>query len=259
MRIITLCGLAALAAVPACGEDVRTVPPEPWADRPVSSWPDLVLTNEVRFGDTTYHALANAFLVDTGLDTVGVTVKHLFLVFARDRGLPTVDFGEGYEGWRFRSVRDPDRVVGARLLNRDPAEPIGEFSGLKDRDWLVFRLERPIPDVHPLKVRFAPIEPGEVVYAVGRSAARRHEPDPAVVPLRRFRAAGSYYYVQPMDPDADPVETSGSPVIDAGGHLVGIVSGAVGELGVVGGVAYLQELLDRHGVPYRSGPPGPTD
>lgn len=248
-----IAALAAMVAVAACSaESEPGPPPEQWADRPVAEWPDFALTNQVRFTDTTYDALANAFLVDTGMDTVGVTVKHVFLLFARYRGIETIDPGPDFVDWRFVSARDSSRVVRTRrLLNADPAEPIGDFSGLKDRDWLIFELERPIPEVHPLKIRLTPIEPGEVVYAVGRSAARRHEPDPSVTPLRRFRAAGTYYYVQPLDPDADPVETSGSPVIDGGGYLVGIVSGAVGELGVVGGVGYLEGIFDRHDVPYR--------
>ena len=49
----------------------------------------------------------------------------------------------------------------------------------------------------------------------------------------------------------DPTQTSGSPVIDANGHLVGLVSGAVGRLGIVAGVAYLRQLFDRYGVPYQ--------
>lgn len=236
----------------SCDQGPPDLPAEPWVERPVAEWPDFVLTNEVRFADTTYHALANAFLVDTGSDTVAVTVKHMFLVFERHQGLETIDLGPAFTDWRFLSSLDSDRVVRARrLVNADTAEPIGDFSSLKDRDWLLFEVERPIPEgVYPLKVRVEPIRSGETVYAVGRSAARRGEPVPSVRPLRRYQAVGTYYYVRPLDPDADAVETSGSAVIDAGGYLVGIVSGAVGELGVVAGVDYLIRLLDRHGIPY---------
>lgn len=250
MRALAL-GTGLLIALVGCGREPARdgPPPEPWTDRPVEEWPDLVLTNTIEFRDTTLRGLANAFLVDTGRDTVGVTAKHLFLVLARTFGLEAIDPGDALVQWRFPSSRDPTRVVAARrLVNRNPEEPIGDFSSLKDRDWLVFELERPIPDVHPLKLRLRPIGADETVYAVGRSAERREEPDPSVTPLRRFRAVGGYYYVRAR-PDADPAGTSGSPVIDANGHLVGIVSGAVGELGVVSGVRYLAGLLE--------GAPGP--
>jgi len=42
-----------------------------------------------------------------------------------------------------------------------------------------------------------------------------------------------------------------SPVIDGNGYLVGLVSGAVGRLGVVAGVEYLRSQFDRYGVAYR--------
>ena len=73
------------------------------------------------------------------------------------------------------------------------------------------------------------------MHAVGRSLQNRRNPDPTPTPLRVYRAFGTYYYVQPLDSEADTAHTSGSPVIDRGGRVVGLVSGAVGRLGVVGG------------------------
>lgn len=40
-------------------------------------------------------------------------------------------------------------------------------------------------------------------------------------------------------------------MIDANGYVVGLVSGAVRQLGVVAGVEYLRSQLDRYGVAYR--------
>lgn len=244
--------LACTLAVATCsGDRVPDLPPEPWADRPVAEWPDFALTNEVRFADTTYHDMANGFLVDTGLDTVGVTVKHMFLVFREHQGLESIDLGDDFVSWRFRSSRDSARVVAAgRLITADPGEPVGAFNTLKDRDWLVFEVDAVPAGVYPLKVRYTPVRSGEVVYAVGRNRERRNARDPSRTALQRHQAMGSYYYVTPLTRN-DPVETSGSAVIDEHGYLVGIVSGAVGELGVIGGVGYLRQLFDRHGIPYR--------
>jgi len=236
----------------ACGGDDAggSAAPEPWVDRPVAEWPDFALTNDIVYTDTIYAGVANAFLVDTGTDTVAVTVKHMFLALDMWRDDVTgIDPGAGFVAWRFRSSRDPSLVVEGHLLNGDPHEPIGDFGSLKDRDWLVFAIDSVPTGVYPLKIRWTPLEPGEVVRAVGRSLAQRDDRDPVPRPLVVYQAAGTYYYVQPRSPGGDAVQTSGSPVIDAGGYLVGIVSGAVGRLGVIGGVAYLRRVLDARGVP----------
>jgi hypothetical protein len=238
----------------ACGADAPPAPREAWIDGPVPEWPDFVLTNDISFADTTYRGFANAFLVDTGSDTVGVTCKHIFLAFQRSQGLTNIDLGEGFRDWRFRSSRDPDRVVATtRLVNADANEPIGSFENLKDRDWLIFELADVPPGIHPLRIGRTRLEADEVVYAVGRSLTRRDARDPTVYGLQHFQTAGTYHYVRPLH-HRDPEHTSGSPVIDADGYLVGLVSGGVGSLGVVAGVDYLIEQLERHGIAHDARP-----
>ena len=63
--------------------------------------------------------------------------------------------------------------------------------------------------------------------------------------MQMFSNAGPYYYVNTLTEDVDPAGRSGSPVIDANGYLVGIVSGAEGNLGVICNVSYLDELIER--------------
>jgi hypothetical protein len=65
---------------------------EPWIEKPVSSWPDFALTNEISFSDTTYYDIANSFLVDTGFDTIGISCKHFFLVFQNQLGFVIGNF-----------------------------------------------------------------------------------------------------------------------------------------------------------------------
>lgn len=176
---------------------------------------------------------------------MGVTAKHIFMLFRQDRGLGAVALGDDFRHWSLRSSRDTGRVVHTRaLINADATEPIGSFGGLKDRDWLVFELDGWAEGVHPLKLSPGPVAPGDTIYAVGRSRAERRDPDPTVRPLRVFRVFPTYYYVQPLDPSVDPGGASGSPVIDGDGHLVGLVSRAIGRLGVVAGVGYLRRVLE---------------
>lgn len=223
--------------------------PEPWATLPVSDWPDFVLTNDVQFADTAFHGLANAFLVDLGTDTVGVTAKHIFVILGERRGLTSIDPGSGFMQWDLRSLKPGTQGMEAvTLINRDPQEPIGDFNSLKVRDWLVFDVDATGIDVHPLRLRSVPVEKGDTVYAVGRSQANRQSPDPTIFPLRVYQALGPYYHVQSLNPGADPAGTSGSPVIDGGGFLIGLVSGAVGRLGVVSSLDYLMQVLDHYGL-----------
>jgi hypothetical protein len=249
-----LAGLVAGVAVSACGRKapaVSSTPKEVWVDQPVSDWPDFVLSNDIAFADTTFSYLANAFVVDTGADTVGVTCKHIFMVLQNLRGTSSVALGDDFLGWTLRSSRDSTRMLRTqRLINEDPNESIGDFAGIKDRDWLIFELSDWDEGVYPLKVRYTAVKPGEVVYAIGRSRQGRHQPDPVLSPLRVYRTTPNYYYVDPLDPEIDAVATSGSPVTDQNGYLVGLVSGASGKLGVVAGVAYLRYLFDRYGIAY---------
>jgi len=254
VRISPLLLLLVFGVPQSCGpleSDGPSLAREAWVDEPVQEWPDFALSNEIAFSDTVYSFLANAFLVDTGADTVGVTCKHIFMVFQDHRGTNSISLGDSFRSWTFRSSRNSSRVVATRrLINQDPTEPIGDFAGIKDRDWLIFELADEVENVLPLKIRYTPLGKGETVFAVGRSLEGRHDPDPVLSPFRVYRATGYYSYVQPLDSTVDPTHTSGSPVIDTNGHLVGLVSGAVGRLGVVAGVAYLRQLFDRYGIPY---------
>lgn len=63
---------------------------------------------------------------------------------------------------------------------------------------------------------------------------------------------GNYFYTQTMTPNVQPYGRSGSAVIDKNGYLVGIVSGAEGNLGVIGSVDYLREMFDQYGVGYQN-------
>lgn len=221
-----------------------------WMEKPVSGWPDLVMVNTVEFTDTTFRNIANAFLVDTGFDTLAVTCKHLFMVF-REQTNNVIHPGEHFRKWEIYPKGEPGRsiLLGA-LINQNRNEATGEFNTLKSRDWLVFRLGGDYSGFYPLKIRNKPVSKGEIVYAVGW-AFRQTTLDPSVIKMQVFRNEGYYFYTQTLTQNVDPAGRSGSPVIDKNGYLVGIVSGAEGNLGVSGAVAYLLEIFNKFKFPYK--------
>jgi hypothetical protein len=223
---------------------------EKWVDLPVSDWPDFALTNTIRFTDTTFSELANAFLVNTGYDTLAVTCKHIFLVF-KNIGLVSIDPGTSFEDWYAYPKEQPDKkVVFGEMINKNSDEEIGEFNTLKDRDWLIFHLKTGNSGIYPLKIRTAPLKKGETIYAVGWSTTQRTE-NPSLVRMQVFENLGNYCYIRTLSEGTDSHGRSGSPVIDSNGHLVGLVSGSEGNLGVIAAVPYLESLFEKYGIKFR--------
>lgn len=227
-------------------------PKEEWIEKPMEEWPIIVLTNEISFTDTTYSDLANSFLIDTGYDTIGVSTKHLFMVFQYYSGLNSIELGEEFSYWNFYPKNHPGQIIPTKnLINRNTNEPIGEFRTIKDRDWIIFEIDKWEVNVYPLKIRFTPIRKDEIVYTIGYGIRHENNNNPAMTKLKCYQSSGTYYYMQNLSKDSKPEGTSGSPVIDSNGYLVGIVSGAEGNLGVIGGTTYLKRVLDQHKIPYK--------
>ena len=224
---------------------------ESWIEKPVSSWPDFALTNEISFTDTAYYDIANSFLVNTGFDTIGVSCKHIFMVFENKIGLHSIDLGDKVNYWNMYPKNHKEkRVTIKRLINKNPNEQIGEFNTLKVRDWILFELEEKNSQLYPLKIRYTPVKKNEIVYAVGWGIKQKDNSQPALITLQCFENLGDYFYIKPSK--NQPHGMSGSPVIDKNGYLVGIVSGQEGKLGVIGGIKYLTTMFDECGIKYNN-------
>ena len=236
--------LLSVLILSSCGRGDEMAQKEEWAGKPVSEWPELVFTNNIEFKDTTYTGIANSFLVDTGHDTLGVTCKHVFLVF-RHEELLTIDLGDNFIEWRAYPKGNEDRhMVFGNMINKNSNEMVDRFNTLKVRDWLLFEVDDIPAGFTPLKIRTKPVQKDEIIYHLGWPN-KQESRSPSLVKMQVFRNAGPYYYVNTLSEDVDPAGRSGSPVIDANGYLVGIVSGAEGNLGVICNVSYLDELIER--------------
>lgn len=243
--------LLSMVVLTAGCQQKEQIKKESWINKPVQQWPDFALTNEVVFADTTFKDLANAFLLNTGSDTIAASCKHIFMVFDGLHGIHSIDPGDRFKYWRLYPKNKPNQSIKLkRLINRNSDEPIGRFNTLKNRDWIIFDVDGGVNGLYPLKIRYSPIKRGEVVYAVGWGTLQKNNAHPARAKYQCFQHRGNYYYAKCLTKTIKPNGRSGSPVIDKNGYLVGITSGAEGKLTVIGSVQYLKELFDRHKVEY---------
>ena len=235
-----------LLSLSSCSNKKAPVLKEPWIEKPVSEWPELVMTNAVEFSDTIYKNFGNAFLVDTGSDTLAITCKHIFMLFRAETN-NKIDLYDNFRSWKIfpKGKADKSLQLGS-LINRNSNEETGEFNTLKSRDWIIFRLDEK-SKFTPLKIRTRPVSEREIVYTVGWPY-KQHTGFPSLVKMQVYKNLGVCFYVTTLTKNVDPAGRSGSPVIDKNGYLVGIVSGAEGKLGVMGGVPYLIQQLDNFNI-----------
>ncbi|NOU59654.1 S1 family peptidase [Marinifilum caeruleilacunae] len=224
---------------------------EAWVEKAYSDWPSFALTNEISFADTTFYDIANSFLVDTGYDTIGVSCKHLFLLFENHFGLKNIELENDFESWKmYPKNRKAEFVTIKNLINQNPQEKIGQYNTLKDRDWIIFNLKTKNKELYPLKIRYTAVKKDERVYAIGWVTNKKDIKEPTFTKIQCYKNMGNYFYIKASE--NQPHGMSGSPVIDRNGYLVGIVSGQEGNSGIMGSVHYLTTLFDRHGVKYKN-------
>jgi hypothetical protein len=126
-----------------CVQSKEDLASEPWIGKSHAEWPSFALTNTIEFTDTTFHNLANGFLIETRSDTLAVTCKHLFMVFQNHGLSNSIDPGENFIQWKmYPKGQRKKKVIAGPLLNRNSREEIGDFNTLKVRDWLVFEVKQ---------------------------------------------------------------------------------------------------------------------
>jgi len=201
--------------------------PEPWISLPPAQWPNIALINEVQYknGDRyihpSFHYAGTGFLIDTGTDTLAATAKHILWI-AKNKQSSGVSVNGYLQQWMMHPKGNTqDFALMDQLLNEDPAEKLeGAGSSITERDWIVFSVKQTSPQLYPLKPRYTPLQAGEKVYIIScpynDSTTQIHEG----VIVRKY---GMDIFID-RDPKANMGGSSGSPVIDAKGYLIGIVS-----------------------------------
>lgn len=213
-----------LAIMPLC---LSAQTPEPWISLPQAQWPTIALINEVqykngdRYIDPSFRYAATGFLINTGSDTLGATAKHILWI-AKNKQSSGVSINAHLRQWVMRPKGNTQNfALMDQLLNEDPTEKLeGAGSSITERDWLVFSIKQTSPQLYPLKPRYTPLQAGEKVYIIScpynDSTTQIHEG----IVVRKY---GLDIFID-RDPKANMGGSSGSPVIDAQGYLVGVIS-----------------------------------
>ena len=222
-------------------------------DKAVSAWPRIALINHVqyrngdRYVDPSFKYAATGFLIDNGKDTLAATAKHILWI-AKNRKTKSTEINNELKQWVMRPKgMGKDSVVIGRLLNEDPEEQLeGKGSTSLDRDWIVFSTTKVASGLYPLKPRYTQVKPGEKVYilscAYEDSLCTVHEG-------KVYKKLGMDILIQ-RDMKTHKGGSSGSPVIDANGYLIGILSRSAysdqGNVSVAISTEYLKEVLDKN-------------
>jgi hypothetical protein len=228
---------------------------ENWISKPTAQWPSITLSNNFRFNNGDHYInpsfkyAATGFLVDIGKDTLAVTSKHLLWAYRYNTNNSN-QLQEELQQWTMRANKNSrDSVVAGRLLNADAAEiRDGENAEItRHDDWIIFSVKQSSPNIYPLKPRFTPVKEGEKVYVLSGA----YEGSPNTVREGKVSVQRGRYIMIDHDTKINLSHSGGSPVIDANGYLVGILSYSTSDgktekpITVVLSTEYLQDLLKK--------------
>jgi len=207
-----------------------------WYRQPPEAWPPITMINEITYTDMHHPIAGCAFLLDLGSDTLAVTAKHI-LTFFKSESMNSVSFRNRLESWKMYPKDHPDDgVLVDRLLNEDEGESIERVPS--PGDWLLFTIKEKSPHIQVLQPRETPLQEGEPVFIVGW---RYSDKDcPQVIYKGAFvRSEGETHIIstERLSDNTMP-GLSGSPVVDARGRVIGLMSQKAGKLERVSSLAY---------------------
>jgi hypothetical protein len=200
---------------------------EKWATSPKDQWPPIALTNNVLFknADSYIHSsfayAGTGFLIDTGTDTLAATAKHVLWI-AKNKKTTAVQINQELQQWIMKPKGSTtDSAVIDKLINEDSTEILeGQASTVVERDWLIFSVKNVVGNIFPLKLRYSALVPGEKVYIPG---CAYNDSICMVYEGKVLRKEGMDILIE-RNMKEHMGGSSGSPIIDGNGYLIGILS-----------------------------------
>jgi len=228
---------------------------ESWIGQPPAEWPSMLLANRFRFSDTiptkfpSFAYAATGFLVELDRDTLAVTAKHLPWVVTYPSYTAMHPPATLQQWVLYTPGGNNDSITVGGLLKEDrPAMqegPDGRF--MEHDDWIIGAARPSSRTSYPLKPRFTPLQENEKVWIISRTdGSNRH----TVLEGKVATLQGRYITIG-HDTKVDMTRSGGSPVIDANGYLVGILSYSTSDgqtdrpMTVVLSTAYLQDVINK--------------
>ena len=190
---------------------------------------NIALINEVWYEDNqqyihpSFTYAGTGFLINTDQGVVAATAKHVLLI-ANPKGMKGVSPNAHLEKWIMHPKQNKvDSVVIGQLLNEDTNEVLGfGNASIQIRDWIVFATKYHSPNIKALTPRFSPLKEGELIYFTGCP----YKKDSSIIEKATVLSVkGNRIIFSKEDKAANIGGASGSPLIDASGKLVGVLSG----------------------------------
>jgi len=216
---------------------------ETWIGKPQKDWPQITMINQIEYVDKSHPIAACSFLLETEQGVFAVTAKHV-LTYFKSPSMTSVSFGDRLKRWIMFPKNNPADVVEIEaIVNEDPGEPIDRTIP-SNIDWLVFSIKTRSPHIQPLKLRVEPLEPGENVYIVGWRYSDKDRPQVIYEGNYVESIDGAVIISTKILSDNKTPGLSGSPVIDAHGHLIGIMSQKYGKSEKLGSIHYPKRIIE---------------
>jgi len=193
---------------------------EPWIPKPVSEWPQLVLTNQAKFQGHTPLVGASSFLIKNEKGQVfAATARHLI----REAGDvdPPLTAGELDKALLQWVVYPRTKPAEAIELGRVAVPDLDA----KGRDWIVMTLKNPAAKLpsYALTLRKDPVRVGEAVYMIGCPYSEPRSVQNVYKGKVTERFVGDYWRFD-IEPFVELSGFSGAPILDTQGRVVGVVT-----------------------------------